>query len=269
MSKQATPPPNSPPTPSAPSSPLNAAQSLNDYFVDEADRRGHTREMFDTGAPGYDKAEWITGLGTGPWYRRQVLERLGLKPGQSVLDVAIGTGLVAREIQKLIQPGGEVVGLDPSPGMLAEAKRKLDIETIEGYAESIPLENDRFDVVTMGYALRHVSSLEQAFNEYLRVLKPGGAVCLMEISRPTGRVSRVLAKAYIRRAVPAIARLMGEKKEVARLWRYYWETIDHCVDPDAIMSALRAAGFIDVRCDSSMGIFREYLGKKPAADIDN
>lgn len=269
MSKQATPQPHHPPAAHAANSPLIHGQGLDDYYQSEADRRGHTREMFDGGAPGYDKAEWITGLGTGAWYRRQVLKRIGLAAGQSVLDVAIGTGLVAREIQKLIQPGGEVVGLDPSPGMLAQARRKLDIETIEGYAESIPLEDNRFDVVTMGYALRHVSSLDQAFSEYLRVLKPGGTVCLMEISRPSGRVSRALGKVYIRRVVPALTRILGEKKEVARLWRYYWETIDHCIDSDAILSALRGAGFTEVRCDSNMGIFREYLGKKPAAEADD
>jgi demethylmenaquinone methyltransferase/2-methoxy-6-polyprenyl-1,4-benzoquinol methylase len=246
-------------------SPLAPAPGLKKYFEKEADRRERTREMFDAGAAGYDKAEWLTGLGVGPWYRKHILKKMGLTPGQSVLDVAIGTGLVAQEIQKLIQPGGVLVGLDPSPGMLAEAKRKLDIETIEGYAESIPLEDGRFDVLTMGYALRHVESLDQAFSEYLRVLKPGGKACLMEISRPKGRIGRFFAKIYISKVVPVLARLLGEKKGVSKLWKYYWETIDTCIDSEAIMRSMRDAGFTEVRCDSTMGIFREYHGKKPQA----
>ncbi|MGB0766541.1 MAG: class I SAM-dependent methyltransferase [Phycisphaeraceae bacterium] len=255
--------------PGASKSPLAPAPGLKQYFETEADRRDRTREMFDGGASGYDKAEWLTGLGVGPWYRRHVLKNMGLKPGQAVLDVAIGTGLVAQEIQKLIQPGGELVGLDPSPGMLAEAKRKLDIETIEGYAESIPLPDDRFDALTMGYALRHVSRLDAAFAEYLRVLKPGGQACLMEIARPEGKLKRFFAKLYIRNVVPLLARLSGEKKAVARLWRYYWETIDVCVDAEAIMQAMRDAGFEAVRCDQTMGLFREYHGTKPRSNADH
>lgn len=244
-------------------SPLVADPSLNRYFDSEADRRDRTREMFDAGAAGYDKAEWLTGFGVGPWYRRQILKRLGLTQGMSVLDVAIGTGLVAVQIQKLIQPGGALVGLDPSPGMLAEAKRKMQIETIEGYAESIPLESDRFDVVTMGYALRHVGSLDQAFAEYHRVLKPGGKACIMEIARPNNALARLLAKTYIRGVVPLLARLMGEKKGVGKLWQYYWDTIQTCIDSDAIMTAMRNAGFEAVRCDTTMGVFKEYIGTKP------
>ncbi|MEM6550600.1 MAG: class I SAM-dependent methyltransferase [Planctomycetota bacterium] len=243
--------------------PLVEGAGLERYYESEAQRRDRTREMFDAGAAGYDKAEALTGLGVGPWYRRRVLRRMGLKPGDDVLDVAMGTGLVAVEIQKLNLPGGVLVGLDPSPGMLAEAKQKLDVEVIEGYAESIPLDDDRFDLVTMGYALRHLSSLEQAFGEYLRVLKPGGQVCLMEITKPRGRLTGWLGGLYIRRVVPLLARLTGERKEVGTLWRYYWDTIQTCIDSEAIMNAMREAGFEDVRCNSTLSVFKEYLGTKP------
>lgn len=244
--------------------PLVEGAALQRFVGSESERRERTRAMFDAGASGYDKAEWLTGLGAGPWYRRRVLKKLGVKPGDKVLDVAIGTGLVAVEIDALIQPGGELVGLDPSLGMLAEAKRKLDIETVEGYAESIPLEDGRFDAVTMGYALRHLGSMDRAFSEYLRVLRPGGRVCIMEISKPNGRVTTLLAKAYIRGLVPMLSRLSGEKREVGTLWKYYWDTIQTCIDSDAIVSAMRDAGFEDVRYETTLGVFKEYLGTKPS-----
>ena len=81
----------------------------------------------------------------------------------TLLDVAAGTGLVAAEGQRLIGPSGRLLALDPSPGMLAELRKKLDVETIEAYAESIPLPDNHVDFVSMGYALRHVGDLDQAF----------------------------------------------------------------------------------------------------------
>src|SRR3990167_8127009 len=115
-----------------------------------------TQTLFDEAAPGYDKAEALTGLGSGAWYRREVLQRNGLKPGMALLDVAAGTGLVTVAGVELVGPQGRVWALDPSPGMLAELRQKVDVETIVAYAEAIPLPDAQVDFVSMGYALRHV-----------------------------------------------------------------------------------------------------------------
>lgn len=236
---------------------------LNTYFADEAERRSVTRTMFDEAAPGYDNAERITALGSGAWYRREVLQRCGLKPGMHVLDVAAGTGLVAVAAQELVGPTGRVVALDPSPGMLAELRKKLDVETLVAYAESIPLPDTCVDFVSMGYALRHVGDMDQAFSEYLRVLKPGGSVCLMEISRPQNRLGQLALRAYIGGVVPLLARLMGRYADVGRLWAYYGDTIEAAIEPERILDALRRAGFVDVQCSLTFGIFREYTARRP------
>lgn len=242
---------------------LKADPRLDAYFSGEAARRQVTRDMFDKAAAGYDAAERWTGLGTGPWYRKDVLRRYGLKEGMHVLDVAAGTGLVTVAANELVGPGGRVVALDPSPGMLGELRKKLVVETLEGYAENIPLPDAEVDFISMGYALRHVGDLDKAFAEYFRVLRPGGQVCLMEISRPASRFGQVLLSGYIRGVVPILARLAGSGADVGRLWEYYGDTIDAAIEPERILSALRAAGFDDVRCPVSMGIFREYLARKP------
>lgn len=236
---------------------------LRPYFSDEAERRRMTQNMFNEAAPGYDGAEALTALGSGSWYRREVLRREGLKPGMHILDVAAGTGLVTTEAQALVGPGGRVVALDPSPGMLAELRRKLDCETVEAYAESIPLPGQHVDFLSMGYALRHVGDIDRAFAEYLRVLKPGGKACIMEISRPASRLGRALLKFHIGVMVPLMARLSGRHADVKRLWAYYGDTIEAAVDPETVMTALRRAGFSDVRCGVTLGIFREYTGKRP------
>jgi len=232
------------------------------YFSDETERRALTQAMFNEAASGYDSAEALTALGSGSWYRREVLRREGLRPGMQVLDVAAGTGLVTAEALALAGPHGRVIALDPSPGMLAELRRKLSCETIEAYAESIPLPDRQMDFLSMGYALRHVGDLDRAFAEYWRVLKPGGRVCVMEISRPASRLGRMLLKFHIRVLVPLLARVSGRHADVKRLWAYYGDTIEAAVDPDTVMSALRRAGFGDVRCGVTLGIFREYTGTK-------
>ena len=176
--------------PARSASPLQTDPQLQRYFASEEERRVNTRKLFDSAASGYDRAENITALGTGPWYRRWALQRSGLTAGMTVLDVAAGTGLVAREAQHIIGDKGRLMALDPSPGMLAELKKKLSVETLEAYAEAIPLPDAEVDFLSMGYALRHVGDLDRAFAEYRRVLKPGGQVCLMEISRPASRLQR-------------------------------------------------------------------------------
>lgn len=241
---------------------LKSDPRLDAYFSGEEQRRQATRDMFDQAAAGYDVAERWTGLGTGPWYRREVLRRCGLKPGMHVLDVAAGTGLVTVAAHELVGPAGRVVALDPSPGMLGELKKKLAVETLEGYAEDIPLPDASVDFISMGYALRHVGDLDRAFAEYFRVLRPGGQVCLMEISRPASRVGQALLSGYIRGVVPLLARLAGSRADVGRLWEYYGDTIDVAIEPERILNALRAAGFSDVRCPVTFGIFREYLARK-------
>lgn len=242
---------------------LKADPRMNRYFSSDEERRRMTKALFDEAAPGYDSAESLTGLGSGAWYRREVLKRNGLTTGMTLLDVAAGTGLVTVPGVELVGPTGRVIALDPSPGMLAELRKKVEVDTLEGYAEAIPLPEGQVDFVSMGYALRHVGDIHKAFAEYLRVLRPGGQVCIMEISRPRSRLLRGMLWFHISVLVPLLARLTGRHADVKRLWAYYGDTIEAALDPDTIQEALRRAGFADVACSVSLGIFREYTGTKP------
>lgn len=246
-----------------PNAALKSDPRLQTYFDGESERRAATRAMFDQAAGGYDQAERITALGSGAWYRRDVLRRNGLAEGMTLLDVAAGTGLVSAEGLQLIGPSGRLLALDPSPGMLAELRKKLNVETIEAYAESIPLPDNHVDFVSMGYALRHVGDLDLAFSEYCRVLRPGGRACIMEISRPDSRFGQLMLRAYIRGVVPFLARLMRSQADVKRLWEYYGDTIELALESEQILDSMRRAGFVDVSCSVTLGVFREYLGRKP------
>src|SRR4051812_31701966 len=95
---------------------------LTDYYETEDDRRAYLRRIFDDTAPDYDRVESMMAFGTGPGYRRDALVRGGLEPGMKVLDVGVGTGLVAAQACLLVGDPALVTGLDPSPGMMAAGK---------------------------------------------------------------------------------------------------------------------------------------------------
>jgi demethylmenaquinone methyltransferase/2-methoxy-6-polyprenyl-1,4-benzoquinol methylase len=236
-------------------------QPLKEYYSHEAERPGWLRALFDQTAGDYDRIERFLALGSGSWYRRQALKRAGLAPGMQVLDVGVGTGLTAREAAALVGPGGQVTGVDPSTGMMARARLPAGVTLLEGRAESLPLADATVDFISMGYALRHVTDLGQAFREFRRVLKPGGRICLLEITCPTGRVGRLLLKAYMRGVIPCAARLVARHRDVPRLMRYYWDTIEACAAPSVIMAAIREAGFVEVNRAVSLGIFSEYCAR--------
>jgi len=238
---------------------------LTNYYRDEGGRRRFVREIFDHTAHHYDRVERMLAFGTGSWYRRKALTRAGLAAGMQVLDVAVGTGLVAREAVRITGDASRVIGLDPSSGMLAEARRNVPIALIQAPGERLPLPSDRFDFLSMGFALRHVSDLEVLFREYLRVLKPGGTVCVLEITRPHSRVGLGVLRSFLKGVVPAMTRLTTRHAEMTQLMRYYWDTIEACVPPAAVISALRDAGFARVRRHVELGVFSEYVASKPSA----
>ncbi|HEV3141855.1 MAG TPA: class I SAM-dependent methyltransferase, partial [Vicinamibacterales bacterium] len=158
------------------------------YWTRTDERQRVVNAMFDRSAEHYDRACHLMSFGSGQRYRHDALERAGLRPGMRVLDVGTGTGLLAREIQRVLGPTGRIVGLDPSVNMMAAGRCRLSIALVRGHGERLPFADRSFEFVTMGYALRHVSDLDQAFEEYLRVLKPGGRLLLLEVTRPTSRL---------------------------------------------------------------------------------
>ncbi len=232
------------------------------YYGNDDEHRAYLRRIFDDTASDYDRIERVLAFGSGPLYRRSALRRAGLQSGAQVLDVGIGTGLVAREALALIGGQGRLVGVDPSPGMMNEVALP-GVELICGRAEALPREAASSDFVSMGYALRHIDDVGAAFAEFFRVLRPGGRVLVLEISKPAGPVGTALLKAYMRAVVPAIARLVARRRDTAELWRYYWDTIEACIEPEQVLGLLRAAGFESAKRHVELGIFSEYTAVKP------
>lgn len=245
------------------SQPLQPHPVLREYYSDADLRRRRVDAMFDSSAEHYD---WITdmmSLGAGQRYRRQALQRLGVEPGMQHLDVGAGTGVVSLLAQEMVGQEGQVVAHDPSSGMLAEARRRGVRNAVQGLGEKLPYPDNHFDRVTMSYALRHVADLRSLFAEFSRVLKPGGKMLVLEITRPENVVALGVLRLYMRVIVPTVTRLFRRSAEAQELMRYYWDTIEYCVPPATILEAMGGVGFKDCQRRVELGIFSEYSGVAP------
>jgi demethylmenaquinone methyltransferase / 2-methoxy-6-polyprenyl-1,4-benzoquinol methylase len=238
---------------------------LREYYRSERDRASFVTTLFDGAARHYDWVGHLLAFGSGPYYRRRTLALAGLRPPMKLLDVATGTGQVARAATRILGDPRAVMGLDPSVGMLREARKAHAGPLVQGTAEAIPVRDDVFDMLSMGFALRHVATLEVAFAEYRRVLKPGGRLLLLELSRPRSAVIRWGIRVYLQQVLPLIIRIRTGSPDARVLMKYYWDTIDQCVPPAMILAALQQTGFVQVQHRVVGGCLSEYMALKPGA----
>ena len=191
-------------------------------------RTQRARELFAPLGPTYDRYGRLLSLGQDPRWRHFLVSRIEAGPGDRVLDVATGTGLVAAELIR--QKGCTVVGLDQSPDMLAVARERLpDVELVETSAESLPFADASFDALTFTYLLRYVEEPAQTLAELARVVRPGGTIAGLEFAVPRG-IWGPLWRAYVGAVLPAAGRAIAPAwHEVGRFlggsirefWRRY------------------------------------------------
>ena len=174
--------------------------------IDPSERTGHARTLFAGIAPQYGWMGAALSFGQDVRWRRAVVEAVRPRAGTAVLDVASGTGLVARE---LARRGAQVVQLDPSMPMLATGlvrTRSLGLDdrirAVAGRAEELPFRDRAFDALTVTYLLRYVDDPASTVRELLRVVRPGGAVASMEFHVPPSGWRRAMWRLYTRRVMP-------------------------------------------------------------------
>ena len=196
------------------------------------------RSMFDRIAPVYDAMNRAMTLGLDQRWRRATVAA-AVRPGDRVLDACCGTGDLAIAAHRA---GGRVTGVDFSEPMLARARRKAAVvEWVRGDALTLPFAAEAFDVATVGFGVRNLDDLERGLAELRRVLRPGGRLGILEITRPRG----VLAPFYglwFDRLVPLLGRLLPG----GSAYTYLPASVRGFPGPDELAELLRAAGFTDV-----------------------
>lgn len=214
---------------------------------DDSPRPG-SGAMFDAIAPRYDLLNRIISFGVDQRWRAKTVAALELDGVEGrepeVLDVATGTADLALRIARR-HPSARVTGVDPSRQMIAVGAEKvaaaeLDdrITLIEGDAEHLPFEDDRFDAVTIAFGIRNVPDRAQGLREMARVTKTGGRVAILELSEPRGGLMAPLARVHVHHVVPTVGAWLSGAAE----YRYLQRSIAAFPPPDAFAAQMAAAG---------------------------
>jgi demethylmenaquinone methyltransferase / 2-methoxy-6-polyprenyl-1,4-benzoquinol methylase len=178
------------------------------------ERAEEAKALFAPLGPTYDRYAAILSLGQDPRWRSFLVSRVDAGPGNTVLDVACGTGAVAIELAR--RRGCEIVGIDQSPEMLAAGRRRVEaagldrrIQLEPGRAEELPYEDESFDALTFTYLLRYVADPGAVLAELARVVRPGGTVAMLEFHVPQSRLARAAWDAYVGTGLPVAGRLVS------------------------------------------------------------
>ena len=250
---------------------MGNAESVKPYNDEEAKGK-QVGEMFDAIAPSYDFMNTMMTGGLHIRWRNKALKmaagRLPEGNPRKVLDVACGTGDVSFRLHELF-PDAEVTGLDLSPGMLAIARRKLaampaeareKISFMEGDSLRMPFADDTFDMVTVAYGVRNFERLEDGYREMRRVLKPGGVLCVIELSEPANPLIKAGYRLYSRHVIPLAGRMVSHD---TRAYSYLPESIAACPQRGDMTAMMERAGFRDASYRSlTMGVITIYIATK-------
>ncbi len=215
--------------------------------------------MFDSVASKYDRANDLLSFGQTHRWRIKVRDAVAPKPGQSVLDLAAGTGSssIAFNLE-----GVRVVASDFSQGMLAEGrKRHPELEFVFADATNLPFAANEFDATTISFGLRNVVDVEKALREMFRVTKPGGRVVICEFSRVQNSLLRPLYEFYLKRLLPVFSRMAGQKPEA---YDYLAESILAWPSQKKLAKKILAAGFEKVVYKNLVfGVVAIHVARKP------
>ena len=250
---------------------MGSPENIKPYNEEEAKGK-QVGEMFDSIAPSYDFMNTMMTGGLHIRWRNKALRMAGARlhegDPKKVLDVACGTGDVSFRLHELF-PDAHITGLDLSPGMLSIAEKKLaamdkdagkHISFIEGDSLKMPFADGAFDMVTVAYGVRNFERLEDGYREMRRVLKPGGVLCVIELSEPANPLIKSGYRLYARHIIPLIGRMVSHD---TRAYSYLPESIAACPQRGDMTAMMERAGFRDATFKSlTMGVITIYLASK-------
>ncbi|MGZ0053211.1 demethylmenaquinone methyltransferase [Brevibacillus gelatini] len=228
----------------------------------------YVHSVFESIASDYDKMNNVISFGSHKAWRNYTMKQMNIKPGDSALDVACGTADWTIALAKAVGKDGRVVGLDFSQNMLDVGAYKVAnagvgniVKLVNADAMSLPYEDNTFDFVTIGFALRNVPDVQQVLNEMTRVVKPGGKVVSLEVSKPPFIPYRKLFYLYFYKILPLIAKMTVNKYE-----EYAWlpHSLTNFPDSRELARMFQQAGLDPVQVKLFMGgVSALHIGTKP------
>ena len=231
--------------------------------------RQFVSNLFSSLAPRYEEALLVYSLGQDLRWKRTMIDRLPVQPGDRALDLACGTGLVLDRLSRQLGRSS-VTGLDPNRTMLTQPQRTPRLgRLVQANAERIPFRDATFDVVTAGYLFKYVD-LDLLFREVRRVLAPGGRIGGYDFSSPRrGTPVGRLYGVYLNRVLPWLGRHRGGLQvDWRQLLKFLADVAERSGWEDRILLALKSNGFVDIRRVASLGgaitwIWARVEGSRP------
>lgn len=225
--------------------------------VPRNDKASRVRHVFDSVADRYDLMNDFMSLGIHRLWKRFTVAQTGLRRGARALDVAGGTGDLARGLAERVGPQGQVVLTDINEAMLVRGRARLldhgicsNVQFCLADAQRLPFPNASFDCVTIGFGLRNVTDRQAALAEMSRVLRPGGQLLVLEFSKPVVPGLAPLYDAYSFRVLPVMGRTIAGD---ADSYRYLAESIRRHPDQETLKDMMMAAGLENCRFHNLTG----------------
>ena len=220
-------------------------------------KAGMVRGVFDSVASRYDVMNDLMSAGIHRLWKRFTIELSAARPGQTVLDIAGGTGDLAARFSRLVGPEGKVILADINAAMLEVGRDRLidkgatgNIEVVQADAQVLPFEDNSIDCITIAFGLRNVTDKGMALRSMLRVLRPGGRLLVLEFSKPTSPLLRKVYDQYSFQILPAMGRLIAQD---ADSYRYLAESIRKHPDQETLLDIMRDAGFTECQYHNMTG----------------
>jgi len=225
--------------------------------VDRAAKASLVRGVFDSVASRYDLMNDLMSGGVHRLWKRFTIELSAARPGQTILDIAGGTGDLAAKFSRLVGNEGKVILADINAAMLEVGRDRLidkgamgNIEVVQADAQALPFKDNSVDCITIAFGLRNVTDKDMALRSMLRVLRPGGRLLVLEFSKPTSAWLGKVYDQYSFQLLPVMGRLIAQD---ADSYRYLAESIRKHPDQDTLRGMMDEAGFVDCRYHNMTG----------------
>ena len=225
--------------------------------VRKEEKAGRVREVFDSVASRYDLMNDLMSGGMHRLWKRFTIELSSVRPGQTVLDIAGGTGDLAAKFSQRVGPDGHVILADINAAMLSVGRDRLidkgalnNISVSQADAQFLPYADNSIDCITIAFGLRNVTDKALALRSMHRVLKPGGRLLVLEFSRPTSPLLSRVYDTYSFSALPFMGKLITND---ADSYRYLAESIRKHPDQETLLEMVEDAGFVDCKYHNMTG----------------